>query len=449
MGGSTMAVIASQCPDITVNVVDHDLARITEWSRGEPPLFEPGLREVVASSLNRNLHFLVDLDYCIASADIIFVAVNTPSKEYGKDAGRAIDLIFVESVARTIAKSATGEKIIVEMSSVPVRTADTIATILRHNAFGLKFQMVSNPVFLSRGTAIRDLISPDRILLGGESTPEGQRAVETIAQIYARWLGRDLIITMGLWSAELSKLVANAFLAQRVSSMNTIASLCEIAGVDVDLVSEVLGSDSRIGGKYLKPSVGFGGPCLRKDILNLVYLCEALRLPEVAAYWEQVSLANDCQKHRFSKRIIIELSPTVVGKKIAVLGFSFKKNTNDTRNSAAVTICQDLLEEKAHLAIYDPAVSKDQIYNELTRPDGLPQMLEITSSAQEACAGADAIAVFTDWDEFLSLDYSNIFSKMAKPARLFDGRGCLDLCALSRIGFRTFGVGKPPEDSKR
>ncbi len=451
VGGPTMAMIALKCPDIQVNVVDMNAARIAAWKSGTLPIYEPGLVDVVKEARGRNLSFSTDVAAGIKQADIIFVAVNTPTKTYGVGKGRAADLTFIESVARTIAEHADRGKIIVEKSTIPVKTADTIKTILASNTRGLKFQVLSNPEFLAEGTAVMDLQNPDRVLIGGERTPDGDQAVATLVGVYARWVPRDRIITTNLWSSEISKLVANAFLAQRISSINSISALCEVTGADVDEVANAIGKDSRIGPKFLKASVGFGGSCFQKDILNLAYLCESYGLPEVAAYWTSVVSINDWQKHRFVALIGRELFNTVADKKIAVLGFAFKKDTNDTRESAAINVCRDLLAERAQVSVYDPKVPADEIRRDIFHES--PAMaggssvanprLTVAKDAYEACAGAHAIAIVTEWDEFRTLDYARIFAGMPKPACLFDGRNIVDLVALRKIGFRAFGIGKP------
>jgi UDPglucose 6-dehydrogenase len=438
-----MAMIALKCPDIQVTVVDMNTARIAAWNGDALPIYEPGLDDVVRQARGRNLHFSTDVAANIAAADIIFVAVNTPTKSYGVGAGRAADLRYIESVARTIAQHATGRKIIVEKSTIPVKTADTIRTILASNGTGLQAQVLSNPEFLAEGTAVQDLLSPDRVLIGGERTPDGEKAIQALVDVYARWVPRERIITTNLWSSELSKLVANAFLAQRISSINSISALCEATGADVDEVANAIGKDSRIGPKFLRSSVGFGGSCFQKDILNLTYLCESFGLPEVAAYWTQVVAMNDWQKRRFAARIVKELFNTVADKKIAVLGFAFKKDTNDTRESAAINVCRDLLAEHANVCVYDPKVPADEIRADVLGRGQTNPRLTVAASAYEACAGAHAIAVVTEWDEFKGLDYRRILDGMPKPAFVFDGRNILDLAALTKLGFRTFGIGKP------
>ena len=442
VGGPTMAVIAQKAPDIQVTVVDMSAARIAAWNSDTLPIYEPGLDEVVRQSRGRNLFFSTEVKKTIAEADIIFVAVNTPTKTYGVGAGRAADLRFIESVARTIAEVATTPKIIVEKSTIPVKTAETIQQILAANGTGVKFQVLSNPEFLAEGTAIADLFNPDRVLIGGERTPEGEAAIATLVGVYARWVPRERIITTNLWSSELSKLVANAFLAQRISSINSISALCEATGADVDEVANAIGKDSRIGPKFLKASVGFGGSCFQKDILNLVYLCEHFGLPEVAHYWEGVVKMNDWQKHRFAARIVRTLFNTVADKRIAVLGFAFKKDTNDTRESAAISVCRDLLAEQATVVVYDPKVPAAEILADVCGKGHTNPRLIVAANPAEACAGAHALAVLTEWDEFKALDYAKIFAAMQKPTFAFDGRNILDLPKLRQIGFRAFGIGK-------
>src|SRR3954469_14346762 len=442
VGGPTMAMIALKAPNIEVRVVDMNVARIAAWNSDKLPIYEPGLDDVVRKTRGKNLHFSTDVSGAIRDADIIFVAVNTPTKTYGVGAGRAADLRFIESVARTIAEHANGPKIIVEKSTIPVKTAETIKDILSANSGRHKFEVLSNPEFLAEGTAVADLIMPDRVLIGGERTPTGESAIKVLVDVYANWVPRERIITTNLWSSELSKLVANAFLAQRISSINSISALCEATGADVDEVANAIGKDSRIGPKFLKASVGFGGSCFQKDILNLVYLCEHFGLPEVAHYWEGVVRMNDWQKHRFAAKIVRALFNTVADKKIAVLGFAFKKDTNDTRESAAISVCRDLLAEQARVVVYDPKVPADEIRLDVLGKDVQNDRLTVAKTAYEAADGAHAIAVVTEWDEFKKLDYAKIFGAMQKPAFLFDGRNVVDLAKLREIGFRAYGIGK-------
>ena len=442
VGGPTMAMIAAKCPDIHVTVCDPNENRIAAWNSAALPVYEPGLDELVASARGRNLFFSTNVKEAIRKADIIFVSVGTPTKKYGIGAGRAADLKYIESAARMIAEEAEGSKIIVEKSTIPVKTAEAILTILRSNSKNGSFQVLSNPEFLAEGTAVADLLNPDRVLIGGEQTPEGLKAIETLVSIYARWVPREKILTTNLWSSELSKLVANAFLAQRISSINSISALCEATGADVDEVARAIGQDSRIGPKFLKASVGFGGSCFQKDILNLTYLCEHFGLPEVSAYWESVVKMNDWQKSRFSGRIVRDLFNTVTGKHIAILGFAFKKDTNDTRETAAISICRDLLAEGAKVYVYDPQVSEEQIRGDVLGQVGENPNLIVVGNALDACQGAHGVAVLTEWDEFRNLDFQQIHQGMLKPAFIFDGRNILPHSKLKELGFEVYAIGK-------
>ncbi|PKP38857.1 MAG: nucleotide sugar dehydrogenase [Bacteroidetes bacterium HGW-Bacteroidetes-15] len=447
VGGPTMAVIAQKCPEITVNVVDINPERIAAWETDDLPIYEPGLLEVVKEARGRNLFFSTDIEKGIREADMIFISVNTPTKTYGMGKGRAADLKYVELCARQIAEVATTNKIVVEKSTLPVRTAQSIKAILDETSNGVKFSVLSNPEFLAEGTAIADLFHPDRVLIGGEQTPEGLAAIEALTEVYAHWVPRERIIQTRLWSSELSKLTANAFLAQRISSVNSISALCEATGADVDEVAHAIGTDSRIGPKFLKSSVGFGGSCFQKDILNLVYLCEHFGLPEVAAYWDQVIIINDYQKRRFAQKIINTLFNTVSGKKIAMLGWAFKKDTNDTRESAAIYVSDHLLNDHASVHVYDPRVPAKSMYADLnylgTRTaEENNEMLKVEKSPYDACRDAHAIAVITEWDEFKTLDWQNIYDNMKKPAFLFDGRNILDHDGLRKIGFNVYAIGK-------
>ena len=438
-----MAVIALKCPTIEITVVDIDDDRIAAWNSPQLPVFEPGLQEIIHQTRGKNLFFSTDVDRGIREADIIFISVNTPTKTYGLGAGRAADLKHIERCARQIARVAESDKIIVEKSTLPVRTAESIRKILKAAKKDVSFQVLSNPEFLAEGSAVQNLLKPDRILIGGENTPSGRAAIQVLVDIYAQWIEKHRILTTNLWSAELSKLTANAFLAQRISSINAISALCEATEADVDEVARAIGTDSRIGPHFLQSSIGFGGSCFQKDILNLVYLCAHFGLTEVANYWEQVVLLNDYQKQRFLRRIVETLFNTVSGKKIAILGFAFKKDTNDTRHSPAIDICKQLLEEQAHLAIYDPKVQSSQIYSDLNACPRVEDKVKVCSTAYEATEGAVAIVLLTDWDEFNTLDFHRIYQKMLRPAFLFDGRNMLKLESLWNIGFEAFGIGKP------
>lgn len=447
VGGPTMAVIALKNPNIKVNVVDINAERIAAWNTDSLPVYEPGLLQVVKQARGRNLFYDTDIEKGIREADMIFISVNTPTKTYGLGKGRAADLKYVELCARQIAEVATTDKIVVEKSTLPVRTAQAIKTILSETGSKARFQVLSNPEFLAEGTAIADLLEPDRVLIGGDQTPEGMAAIEALTQVYASWVPRERIIQTRLWSSELSKLTANAFLAQRISSINSISALCEITGADVDEVAYAIGTDSRIGSKFLKASVGFGGSCFQKDILNLVYLCEYFGLPEVARYWEQVIALNDYQKRRFAQDIIHTLFNTVSGKKIAMLGWAFKKDTNDTRESAAIYVADHLLNDMANVWVYDPQVPAKAMYADLdnlgTRsPDDNRKHLTVVTDPYEACKNAHAIAIITEWDEFKTYDWQRIYDNMKKPAFVFDGRNILDHKRLMEIGFKVKAIGK-------
>lgn len=441
-----MAMIAAKCPDIQVNVVDINAERIAAWNSDTLPVYEPGLDEVVRSARGKNLFFSTEVKKAIVEADIIFVSVGTPTKTYGMGAGKAADLCYIEGAARMIAEVAKGPKIIVEKSTIPVRTAEAMKTILEANSKEGKFQVLSNPEFLAEGTAVDDLSNPDRILIGGDSTEAGQDALEALASVYSRWIPDERIIRTNLWSSELSKLVANAFLAQRVSSINSISALCEKTGANVDEVANAIGMDSRIGPKFLNASVGFGGSCFQKDLLNLVYLSSHFGLPEVANYWQAVIDMNEWQRERFSTKIVQTLFNTVRGKKIGIWGFAFKKDTNDTRESAAIYICRDLIMEGANVAIYDPQVSKDQVFIDLenlgVERAVLDKQVIICNSCQDAAKEAHGVAVLTEWEEFKEVNFKKVYEGMFKPAFLFDGRNVIDAVAVRELGFDFYAIGK-------
>lgn len=449
VGGPTMAVIAQKCPDIKVTVVDISRERIAEWNDSNLdnlPIYEPGLKEVVAEARGRNLFFSTDVEGAIREADMIFISVNTPTKTYGVGKGMAADLKYVELCARQIANVATGNKIVVEKSTLPVRTAQSIRTILDAESNGLQFQVLSNPEFLAEGTAVSDLLNPDRVLIGGSEEEGGQAAVRALVEIYARWVDRSKILTTNIWSSELSKLTANAFLAQRVSSINAISALCEKSGADVDEIARAIGMDSRIGPKFLKASVGFGGSCFQKDILNLVYIARSYGLTEVADYWEQVISMNDYQKRRFAENIVNRLFNTVSGKKIAIMGWAFKKDTNDTRESAAIYVADYLLNEQAELWVYDPKVKAERVYADLdylnTRgEDENRKLVKVVRDPYEAMQGAHAVAILTEWDEFKAYDWQRVYDDMKKPAFLFDGRNILDRNKVKALGFEFEAIG--------
>ena len=449
VGGPTMAVIAQKCPHIQVTVVDLNEERIAKWNDPNVeniPIYEPGLSDVVKDARGRNLFFSTEVDKAIDEAEMIFISVNTPTKTYGSGKGLAADLKYIELCARQIARVSKTDKIVVEKSTLPVRTAEAIKSILHNTGNGVKYQILSNPEFLAEGTAVEDLFSPDRVLIGGDATPEGDQAIQSLVSIYANWVPKERILTTNVWSSELSKLVANAFLAQRVSSINAISELCEKTGADVNEVSRAIGMDSRIGSKFLKSSVGFGGSCFQKDILNLVYIAKSYGLHEVADYWEQVIIMNDHQKRRFAKNIVTTLYNTVADKKITFLGWAFKKDTNDTRESAAIYVADDLIFEQANITVYDPKVTEKQILADLDYLQSRPEAenrkrIQAASTAYEACKGAHAIAILTEWDEFKSYDWEQIYANMNKPAFIFDGRNLLDKEKLTNIGFKYQAIG--------
>ncbi|RPJ66932.1 MAG: nucleotide sugar dehydrogenase [Acidobacteria bacterium] len=440
VGGPTMAVIADRCPHARVNVVDVNAARIAAWNSDSLPIFEPGLDEVVGRARGRNLFFSTDIECGIRDADIIFVSVNTPTKTFGEGAGRAADLQYWEKTARQILAHADGDKVVVEKSTLPVRTAQAMDRILNSNARGLRFEVVSNPEFLAEGTAIQDLLQPDRVLIGSHETPSGLRARRAVADLYASWVPRERIIQSNLWSAELSKLTANAFLAQRISSINSISALCEVTEADVDEVAYAIGTDSRIGPRFLKASVGFGGSCFHKDILNLVYIAESYGLTEVARYWESVVRMNDWQENRFVRRMLASMFNTVAGKRIALFGFAFKANTGDTRESAALAVTRQLLADRAHVVISDPKA----LDNARIDTESLGGHIELEPDPYRAASGAHAIAVMTEWDLYKTLDYGRILASMERPAFIFDGRNILDHQRLFELGFNVFPIGKTP-----
>ena len=450
VGGPTMSVIALKCPDIKVTVVDLNEKRIAAWNDenlDNLPIYEPGLAEVVGEARGRNLFFSTEVDKAIDEADLIFISVNTPTKTYGVGKGMAADLKYIELCARQIARVATSDKIVVEKSTLPVRTAEALQNILHNTGNGVRFDILSNPEFLAEGTAIQDLIHADRVLIGGENTPLGQKATDALAEIYAQWLPEERILRTNVWSSELSKLTANAFLAQRVSSINAMSELCEVTGADVQEVARAIGTDSRIGPKFLKASVGFGGSCFQKDILNLVYIAKTYGLDEVADYWEQVIIMNDYQKRRFAEKIVKTLFNTVSGKKITLLGWAFKKDTNDTRESAAIYVADYLLNEQAEVVIYDPKVSEEKILADLDYLNSRSEaenraLVTVVTDPMEACDNAHAIAIMTEWDEFVNYDWQQIYNLMQKPAFVFDGRAIFAPNEMKDIGFEMYTIGR-------
>ena len=445
-----MAVIAQKCPDINVTVVDINEKRIAAWNDEDVeniPIYEPGLFAIVKEARGRNLFFSTEVDKAIDEAELIFISVNTPTKTYGIGKGMAADLKYIELCARQIARVSKTDKIIVEKSTLPVRTAEALKSILDNTGNGVNFQILSNPEFLAEGTAVQDLLNPDRVLIGGGiDTEKGEKAVGALVDVYATWIPKAQILTTNLWSSELSKLTANAFLAQRISSINAMSEICEKTGADVEEVAKAVGMDSRIGPKFLKSSVGFGGSCFQKDILNLVYISKSFGLNEVADYWEQVIIMNDHQKKRFAEKIVKTLYNTVSGKKIAFLGWAFKKDTNDTRESAAIYVADYLLNEQAEIVVYDPKVSKERIYADLEYLDThsseeIRDRVKVMNTTEEACKDSHAVAVLTEWDEFKELDWKGIYNDMLKPAFLFDGRRLLDRKTNEDFGFEFYAIG--------
>ena len=440
VGGPTMTVIANKCPEYKVTIVDISKERIAAWNSDRLPIFEPGLEERVLKVRGKNLFFSTDIDTCINQADIIFVSVNTPTKNFGEGAGKAVDLQFIEQTARRIKENSSSNKIVVEKSTLPVRAAETLDTILHSGNNKIQFEILSNPEFMAEGTGIRDMEFPDRVLIGSKDTPTGLAARQELIDLYSHWVPEKNLITTNLWSSELSKLVSNAFLAQRISSINSIAAICEATEADVTEVSNAVGRDSRIGAKFLNAGPGFGGSCFRKDILNLVYLSEYYQLNEVASFWEQVVSLNDYQMERYVKRILQAMFTTLVDKKLAVLGFAFKPDTGDTRDAPAIYICKRLLEEKACLRITDPHA----LENARKDLQGIDNNVEYIIDPYKAAEGVHGIALITDWAEYSQLDYQTIFDKMEKPAFIFDGRNHLNHRELFDIGFNVYAVGKAP-----
>lgn len=436
VGGPTMAMIAKKCSHITVVVVDVDEEKIKQWNSERLPIYEPGLQEVVESCRGKNLFFSSNVKKELSESDIIFISVGTPTKSHGVGEGAAADLVYVEACARMIAETCTTRKIIVEKSTVPVRTAALLRSIFEGCGKGELFDILSNPEFLAEGTAMMDLNNPDRVLIGHEETVTGEKGAQALVDIYANWVPREQIITTNVWSSELSKLTANAFLAQRISSINSISALCEVTGADIDEVANAIGSDSRIGSKFLKASIGFGGSCFQKDLLNLVYLCKHYGLSEVAEYWNQVIEMNNYQRRRVVKRLIHNMFNTLTNRRIAIFGFAFKKDTDDTRESAAIYISNELIQEGAEVAVYDPKVSEEEILM-LTAGKAV-----VCETAEEAVQDAHAILILTEWDEFRTYDYNQFYHNMTKPAFLIDGRNILDLQLMREIGFEASAIGK-------
>jgi len=438
VGGCTFAVIASKCPTYKVIVCDIDERRIAQWNSDDLPLFEPNLQETIKEAQQKygNLSFTTDVAGSIKQSDIIFVAVSTPTKTYGRGAGKAFDMTSWEAVSRCIAAESESDKIIVEKSTVPVRTAEKVAMILDSaKQHDIKFEILSNPEFLAEGSAMNDLFFPDRVLVGGHNTESGNIAMQRVCDIYRHWVPEEKIVTTNMWTSELAKLASNAMLAQRISSINAISALCEETGADVEEVSSVLGMDDRIGKRYLKASVGFGGSCLKKDVLAMVYICETYELHEVAEFWKSVVTINEFQKQRFATRILETMYGTVRGKKLCILGYAFKKDTGDVRESSAIEIVEYLQAENADIHIFDPRVSEVDIHSRFPS-------VTVHKTVESAILDAHALVVITEWDEFKNYDYNSIFEKMKKPAFVFDGRNILDHGKLEKIGFHVHAIGK-------
>jgi UDPglucose 6-dehydrogenase len=440
VGGPTMAMIAAKCPQCRVTVVDINEKRINEWNSDNLPIYEPGLDDVVKKARGKNLFFSTEIEKEIRAADIIFVSVNTPTKDFGQGAGMAADLQYWEKTARQILANSDSDKIVVEKSTLPVRTAAAMERILNTGDGTVRFEVLSNPEFLAEGSAVKDLEAPDRVLVGSRETEEGLKARKELVDIYSCWVPRDKIIESNVWSAELSKLTANAFLAQRVSSINSLSALCEKTEADINEVAYAIGTDSRIGNKFLKASVGFGGSCFKKDILNLVYICKTYGLDEVADYWDSVVRINEWQEKRFILNILSNMFNTVAGKKITVFGFAFKADTGDTRESPAIYITKGLLEERALVTVSDPKA----LNNARVDLKEIKEGVEFIEDPYRAAEGAHAIAVLTEWNMYKTLDYKRIFDSMVKPAFIFDGRNILDHRKLFDIGFNVFSIGKTP-----
>ncbi len=440
VGGPTMAMIAHKCPQYHVTVVDVNPERIAAWNSDTLPIYEPGLDEIVKAVRGRNLVFNTETEKGIREADIIFVSVNTPTKTFGAGSGMAADLQYWEKTAREIRNASTSNKIIVEKSTLPVKTALAMERILTATDNGIHFEILSNPEFMAEGTGIKDLEAPDRVLIGSRETPDGLKARDELVEIYANWVSRDRIITSNIWSSELSKLVSNAFLAQRISSINSISALCEKTEADITEVAGAVGMDSRIGNKFLNASIGFGGSCFKKDILNLVYLCRHYGLNDVADYWAGVVEINEYQKERLILNMLGAMFNTLAGKKICLFGFAFKADTGDTRESPAIYVSRRLREERAELVITDPQA----LINARAELADMQNEIAFIENPYEAAVGCDAICVMTEWDIYTGLDFEKIYDTMRKPAFIFDGRNILDHDTLFAIGFNVFPVGKPP-----
>lgn len=438
VGGPTMVIIAAKCPDYKITVVDINRERINAWNSDNLPIYEPGLDEIVKQVRGKNLFFSTDISSAVKESDIIFISVNTPTKSFGEGAGKASDLQYLEKTARSIVEYAESDKIVVEKSTLPVKTAEALNAVLNSNDKSLHFDVVSNPEFLAEGTAVQDLLNPDRVLVGSYENKAGIRARQAVIDIYKHWVPEEKIIASNVWSSELTKLTANAFLAQRISSINSISALCEKTGADITELSRAIGMDSRIGSKFLNASIGFGGSCFKKDILNLVYICDSLGLSEVARYWESVVDMNDYQTKRFVKRMISNMFNTLAGKRITLFGFAFKADTGDTRESQAIAVARYLLEEKSQVVITDPKA----LGNAMQDLKEFASSIIFEEDPYKAAEGSDAVAVMTEWKLYRTLDYKKIYKTMRKPAFIFDGRNILQGKELQETGFHYFGIGR-------
>ena len=455
VGGPTMAVIAIQCPEIKVYVVDHNKEKIKLWNHSnldKLPVYEPGLKEIIAKTRNKNLFFSSDVEKYIIESEMIFLAVNTPTKQSGEGKGMAADLTNIEKCAKTISEVANQDKIIIEKSTLPVRTAEKLKQILNSKNNDIKFEILSNPEFLAEGTAIKDLFKSDRVLIGSEDTESAKEAVEKLFEIYERWIPKEKILLTNIWSSELSKLASNAFLAQRISSINSLSALCEKTGAKIQEVASAVGKDIRIGDKFLNASIGFGGSCFKKDILNLVYLSNYYGLNEVGEYWHQVVKINDYQKSRFVKKILESLQNRIVNSKIVLMGWSFKKNTNDSRESASIYLANELIKKGANIIVIDPLSNISKIKKDLTDFAGgddideyssneFNEKIQFSTSCLEAAKNAHAVVISTEYDEFKNYNWKKLYSIVTKPALIFDGRILLDRNKLEKIGFNLYQIG--------
>lgn len=454
VGGPTMAVIAIQCPEINVYVVDHNNEKINLWNHSNLdmlPVYEPGLKEIIEKTRNKNLFFSSEVEKYINESEMIFIAVNTPTKQNGEGKGMAADLTNIEKCAKIISEVSKDDKIVIEKSTLPVRTAEKLKQILNRDS-KIKFEILSNPEFLAEGTAIKDLYKSNRVLIGSEDTKSAKEAVIKLCEIYERWIPKEKILLTNIWSSELSKLASNAFLAQRISSINSLSAFCEKTGAKIQEVSSAIGRDIRIGDKFLNASIGFGGSCFKKDILNLVYLSNYYGLYEVGEYWHQVLKINDYQKSRFLNKILQSLENRIVNSKIVLMGWSFKKNTNDSRESASIYLAIELIKKGAYIIVVDPLSNISRIKNDLTdflkledfedySSNEFIDKITYSTNCFEASKNADAIVISTEYDEFKSYKWDEVYSVVNKPALMFDGRILLNKQKMKKIGFNIYQIG--------